>query len=222
MLTPCIFSGKGKGTEQLFRPKSIHFVFLAFNVSLISHHNKATFHRKGQSSCLDHIYSNCHTKIRKMTIEKDILADHKIVTCIYNNKKLNLSTTYTTKRDYSLITTESLLHYLNMTNNIDLVFNTENPNTIAEIIVNEVNLCIETISPSKRVQCTKKHCKWYTPALTQLAQYKNKLHNVAKSTDSENDWIIFRHTRNAYNKAVKDTKAQYYSNKLTIRSKYTK
>merc|ERR1712240_970481 len=90
--------------------------------SLISHHNKAEFHRKGQSSCLDHIYSNCHTKIRKVTIEKDILSDHKIVTCIYNNKKLNLSTTYTTKRDYSLITTESLLHYLNMTNNIDLVF----------------------------------------------------------------------------------------------------
>merc|ERR1712115_434517 len=62
---------------------------------------------------------------------------------------------------------------------------------------------------------------WYTPALTQLAQYKNKLHNIAKSTDSENDWRIFRHTRNAYNKAVKDTKAQYYSNKLTINSKQT-
>ena len=58
-------------------------------------------------------------------------------------------------------------------------------------------------------------------ALTQLAQYKNKLHNIAKSTDSENDWRIFRHTRNAYNKAVKDTKAQYYSNKLTIKSKHT-
>ena len=47
------------------------------------------------------------------------------------------------------------------------------------------------------------------------------MHNIAKSTDSENDWRIFRHTRNAYNKAVKDTKAQYYSNNLTIKSKYT-
>ena len=146
--------------------------------SLISHHNKATFHRKGQASCLDHIYSNCHTKIKKVTIEKDILSDHKIVTCIYNNKKLNLSTTYTTKRDYSLITTDSLLHYLNMTNNIDQVFNTDNPNTIAEIIINEVNLCIETIAPSKRIQCTKKHCKWYTQALTQLAQYKKIFYQI--------------------------------------------
>ena len=107
-----------------------------------------------------------------------------------------------------------------MTNNIDQVFNTDNPNTIAEIIVNEVNICIETIAPSKRIQCTKKHCKWYTPALTQLAQYKNKLHNIAKSTNSENDWRIFRHTRNIYNNTVRDTKAQYYSNKLTIKNKH--
>ena len=75
------------------------------------------------------------------------------------HKKLNLSTTYTTKRDYSLIITDSLLHYWNITNNIDQVFNTDNPNTTVEIIVNEVNICIGTIAPSKRIQCTKKHCK---------------------------------------------------------------
>ena len=101
--------------------------------SLVSHHNKATFLRKGQASCLDHIYSNCHTRIKKVTIKKDTLSDHKIITCLYNNKKLNLSTSYKTKRDFSLITTESLLHYLNATNNIDKVFNYVDPNQIAEI-----------------------------------------------------------------------------------------
>merc|ERR1712163_29638 len=95
--------------------------------SLISHHNQPTFYRKGQASCLDHIYSNCHTRIKNVTIEKDILSDPKIITCSYNNKKLNLSTSYKTKRDFSLITTESLLHYLNTTNNIDQVFNTNDP-----------------------------------------------------------------------------------------------
>ena len=98
--------------------KEIRHNFMIEN-SRISHHNKATFYRKVQESCLDHIYSNCHTRIKNVTIEKDILSDHKIITCLYNNKKLNLSTTYTTKRDFLLITFESLLHYLNMTNNID-------------------------------------------------------------------------------------------------------
>ena len=141
--------------------------------SLVSHHNKATFFRKGQASCLDHIYSNCHTRIKNVTIEKDILSDHKIITCSYNNKKLNLSTSYRTKHDFSLITTESLLHYLNTTNNIDQVINSEDPNKIAEILINEVDRCIETIAPSKRIQCTKKHCKWYTPELTKLGEHKN-------------------------------------------------
>ena len=114
--------------------KEIRHNFMIEN-SLISHHNKATFYRKGQASCLDHIYSNCHTRIKNVTVEKDILSDYKIITCLYNNKKLNLSTTYRTKRDFSLITTESLLHYIDMTNNIDQVFNTDDPNTIAEIII---------------------------------------------------------------------------------------
>merc|ERR1712240_786429 len=95
--------------------------------SLVSHHNKATFYQKGQASCLDQIYSNCHTRIKNVSIKKDILSDHKIITCSYINKKLNLSTIYKTKRNFSLITTKSLLHYQNTTNNIDKVFNTEDP-----------------------------------------------------------------------------------------------
>ena len=67
--------------------KEIRHNFMIDN-SLISHHNKAPFYRKGQASCLDHIYSNCHTRIKNVTIEKEILSDHKIITCLYNNKNL--------------------------------------------------------------------------------------------------------------------------------------
>ena len=61
--------------------KEIRHNFMIKN-SLISHHNKPTFYRKGQASCLDHIYSNCHTRIKNVTVEKDILSDHKIITCL--------------------------------------------------------------------------------------------------------------------------------------------
>merc|ERR1712240_971213 len=184
--------------------------------SLVSHHNKATFYQKGHASCLDHIYSNYHTKIKNVTIEKDILSDHKIITCLYKNKKQNLSTSYKTKRDFSLITTESLLHYLNTTNTIDKVFNYEDPNQIADTLINKINRCIKTIAPSKLIQCTKKHCNWYTTALNKLAQNKNKAHNKANLTDSETDWRYFRNVRNKYNNLVKETKSKYLSQKLNI------
>ena len=64
-----------------------------------------------------------------------------------------------------------------MTNNIDTAFSTDNTNMIAETIINEIDTCINTISPSKLIQCTKKHCKWYTPELTKLAQHKNRVNN---------------------------------------------
>ena len=69
--------------------KEIRHNFIIEN-SLISHHDKATFHRKGQSSCLDHTYSNCHTRIKNVTVEEDIFSYHIIITCIYNNKKIKL------------------------------------------------------------------------------------------------------------------------------------
>ena len=140
--------------------------------SLVSHHKNATFFRKDQASCRDHIYSNCHTRIENVTMKKDTLSYHKIITCSYNNKKLNLSTSYKTKRNFSFITSESLLHYLDNTNTIDQVFHSEYHNQIADILINEVYRCIKTIAPSKRIQCTKKHCKWYTPELTKLAEHK--------------------------------------------------
>ena len=72
----------------------------------------------------------------------------------------------------------------------------------------------------KEYSALKKHCKWYTPALTKLAQYKNKMHYIAKTTNSETDWRVFRNIRNTYIKSVRETKAQYYSNKLTIKNKH--
>ena len=68
----------------------------------------------------------------------------------------------------------------------------------------------------------QKHCKWYTPELTKLAEQKNKIHKVAKSSNSETDLRLFRNIRNKYNNLVKDTKSKYFSQKLTIRGKDNK
>ena len=39
------------------------------------------------------------------------------------------------------------------------------------------------------------------------------------NTNSEEDWRQFRLTRNKYNNLVKSTKNNYYSDKLTVKSK---
>ena len=65
----------------------------------------------------------------------------------------------------------------------------------------------------------QKHCKWYTPELTKLAQHKNRIHKIAKQSNTEEDWRIFRNVRNKYTNLIKATKSKYYSHKLTVKNK---
>ena len=46
------------------------------------------------------------------------------------------------------------------------------------------------------------------------------MHDIAKTTNAETDWSVFRNIRNTYIKSVRATKAQYYSQKLTIKNKH--
>jgi len=113
--------------------------------------NKPTFNRKGIQLCINHVYSNCHTKVKNLIIEREILSDYRIVTFHYNNKKLSINVTYRIKRNFSLLTRENLLYHINVTNSIDTIYNYTDSNTISEIILNELDNKIETISPSKKI-----------------------------------------------------------------------
>ena len=85
--------------------------------------------------------------------------------------------------------------------------------------MNELNLIIETIAPSKRIQCIKKHNKWYDKNIEKLAIIRDKAHNNAKSNNTEENWRVFRLARNNYNKGVKSAKRMYFSDKLTVKNK---
>lgn len=74
-----------------------------------------------------------------------------------------------------------------------------------------MNIIIESISPSKQIQCVKKHSKWYNYEVHKLTLIKNISHKKAKNTNSIEDWRIFRNDRNIYNKAIKNAKHDYYS-----------
>ena len=76
--------------------------------SLIEHNHKPTFFRPGIKSCIDHIISNCPSKISSVTTNNHnntnptqnvIISDHLILTAIYNNKEIVVPQLYTTIRN---------------------------------------------------------------------------------------------------------------------------
>ena len=80
-------------------------------------------------------------------------SDHNILTLNYNNKKLNINPTYKIKRDFNLLNTDILTQYCDMNDRIDTVFDYDMSNDIADILIDEINNIIQTIAPSRLIQC---------------------------------------------------------------------
>ena len=91
---------------------------------------------------MDHIYSNCATHISSVTTSKDILSDHNYIHCVYTNDNLKIMPTYKLKRNYSLLTKHNLQQYFHHNTEIQEAFHFDDSNTIAEIIINQINIII--------------------------------------------------------------------------------
>ena len=79
----------------------------------------------------------------------------------------------------------------------------DNPNIIADILINEMNSIIQTIAPSKLVQCNNKYNKWYNHDIEIQADRKNKAYDKARQTNDPEDWREFRRQRNKYNNDIR-------------------
>ena len=115
-----------------------------------------------------------------MTIQNDILSDHYILTFNYNNKHLDIKLTYRLKRDFNLLNTEILTYYCDMNDRIDTVFNYDNSDDIADILIDEIYNIIQTIAPSNLIQCKNKYSKWYNKDIQTQADIKDKAHAEQK------------------------------------------
>ena len=66
------------------------------------------------------------------------------------------------------------MYYCDMNEKIDTVFDYDTPNDIADILINKINTIIETIAPSKLVQCNNKYNKWYNHDIETQADRKKQ------------------------------------------------
>jgi len=64
---------------------------------------------------------------------------------------IDILPTYKITRDFSLLTHNSLVQFFNHNWKFNTVLNCNDSNSIGNIIINELNLIIETIASSKRI-----------------------------------------------------------------------
>ena len=138
-----------------------------------TYNNQPTFYRKGIKPCIDFIISNCPTKISnvrthyngddiyqyKDTNYHNIMSDHIMTSCSYNNKKIRATQQFRTIRDYKLLTKHTLNEYFSHNDTLNTIFNYTDPEIVANVLINEITLIINCIAPPKKIQCSNNYAK---------------------------------------------------------------
>ena len=196
---------------------------------LIVHNNKPTFFRKGIKTCIDHIYSNCPINISNVrthdndNIHSDydlfdaadsILSDHAMISCTYSHQSIKIPQQFKIIRNNKLLTKHSLNQYFDHNHELNRIFNETDPDAIAEILINELSLIIETISPSKKIQCSNSFCPWLDDEYRIEASIRDNLHTIARTTNTEVNWRLYRQQRNKVNRINTNNKTKYYEARL--------
>ena len=152
---------------------------------LTTHNDSPTFFRPGIISCIDHVMTNCPDKITDVTTHNDYdnnsltndsdhyenenrygkktnlcISDHSIISFSYNSKYFKIPQLFKILRDNSKITCQKLTELFNKNLILPTILQSNDPNFIAETIVNELSIMVEILAPSKLIQCSKKFAPW--------------------------------------------------------------
>ena len=98
----------------------------------------------------------------------------------------------------------------NSNETINSIFNYDNPNTIANILIHELNSIIEFLSPEKLIQHKNNYAPWLNGEYFKLLSKKNLAHKKATKSNNNQDLCReFRNLRNRVNKLNSNLKQSY-------------
>ena len=86
---------------------------------------------------------------------------------------------------------------------------------IAADIIAAIREALDTLAPEKRVQIKHSLIDFLTQETKDLQYARDVMQTTAHTTGSQEDWRIFRRSRNIARQAVKNNKRRYYQIKLS-------
>ena len=113
--------------------RETYFEFINNN-NLVIHNNKPTRHMVNTDpSCIDHITSNCPENIYNVKTHLTSSSYHSVLTFTFNTKCTSYLPKKLTLRNHKILTKAALETAFYYNHNIDEMFNSDDPDTIANI-----------------------------------------------------------------------------------------
>ena len=161
-------------------------------------------------SCIDMILTPCRNLIEKVEILPELNSDHKIVCAKLKTKIKRKSTFKRTLINYSKLTENKLLAKLGKINFINIA----NDNTLevsAELFSKKLFETVKLCVPVRTITMRDNNAPWINEHILYLREDKKRIHILAKTVDTVEQWAIFRHVRNFYIQEIRNRKIDYLS-----------
>ena len=183
------------------------------HLGLIQKIASPTRHSKNSpSSTIDHIYtdSKCIHESGNITLN---ISDHDLVYTIRKKEKPEKTkmTFYgRSYRNYDVnIFQETLINQ-----NWDAFYLIEEVNEAWSFLHEAIQNAIDAMCPLKNIKIKKKKDPWISNELLEFVNDKNDLLQIAKTTQSDEDWQAARIARNLVASLIKDAKRDYLTNEI--------
>ena len=163
---------------------------------------------------LDHLYSNRPTKLSEIQTEWTGMSDHKIILARKFSKDFKRTERYTRKRMFKNFDQEQFKTAVaSMPELIDSLASTS-ADLSAAILNMGISRVLDTMAPVCTIQNRKSYVPYLTQATKELQSAAKTAQNKAAETGNQEDWRIYKSTRNQRNKAVKEDRLNWQKEKL--------
>ena len=108
--------------------------------------------------------------------------------------------------------------FISNSTNPQQLFTFNDANTVANVIMAELNLMVNSIAPSRIIQTKKKHAPYLNAEAHEQIQQRQQQYKLAVQTDTQDDWRLYRNIRNTTKRLLDRLKTAYYTNKFTNNS----
>ncbi len=163
---------------------------------------------KTSRTLIDYVLTN-NFDIKTKVLTSDIISDHSTISIdlvkLVSNNQMNLKTEKLVKYSSEVFKNDLLSVSWENMNHSDI-------NAKADFLTNHLTRCINKFV--KVVPMTKSVNVWYTSELKILKIEKDILYKVAALTNIDSDWTAFKEISTNYSILIKQTKSDYYKNKL--------
>ena len=170
--------------------------FLSDNNLVILNTELTRFASHQDPSTIDHIISNCPTKLGPIRTIKNNISDHCMLTTIYKSKGFKTEPKFKIIRNFQNVTHENLRDLILDNQNLEHIFEIKDPNIISTTIQTELNNILDTLAPPKRIQTKRNYNPFLSQTLKDEIKYNLSLLTKAIQNNTPENWRYYKAQKN--------------------------